>query len=105
MIKRIGLVGRGQWDERRQGTDPRRTSLSEKWEEADKPTKEKKRVREVRGDPRGGSQEAGTGKEVPVLLQGAKELDYTGPLHLAVGRSLCLYQPCLWEWQSRDGGR
>lgn len=71
------------------GQTPRRTSSSEKWEEADRPTKEKKRVREVRGDPRGGSQEAGTGKEVPVLSQGAKELDYTGPLHLAVGRSLC----------------
>lgn len=24
VIKRIGLVGRGQWDERRKGTDPQK---------------------------------------------------------------------------------
>lgn len=68
------------------GQTPRRTSSSEKWEEADKPTKEKETVREVRGDPRGGSQEAGTGKEGSVLSQGVKELGTTLVLCIFCGK-------------------
>lgn len=87
--------GRGQWDERRQGTDPRRTSSSEKWEEADKPTKEKKTGREVRGDPRGGSRKP-TGKGASVLSEGVS---------WAVGRSLCSLSALSQEWQLQGSGR
>lgn len=67
------------------GQTPRRTSSSEKWEEADKPTKEKKTGREVRGDPRGGSRKPGQGRERQFCQKGSVGL-WEG--HCA------LYQPC-----------
>ena len=54
------------------GQTPRRTSSSEKREEADKPTKEKKTGREVRGDPRGGSRKPGQGRECQFCQKGSR---------------------------------
>ena len=84
------------------GQTPRRTSSSEKWEDADKPTKEK----ETGGQRRPQGRESGSRdreRRVSFVTGGQGVGDYTGPLHFLWEGHRALYQPCHWEWQSRAG--